>query len=190
MYYQTLFSMEFPKITNSLFTFLSLHFSFNMQPTSPPTNLLQKYFPDLCTPSTTREDFFYSDFSVSAFSSAILQTTHVGKTQVFVISDLFSKISDAHFNGRFSRGHLSVANVGQLETLEAFSWCRIEVKEEEGEKYYKGKVVMKGKDSRGRNSWSELPKFLLAGAVSTIVSRSLSLSLSPQFNVCSGTHSI
>ncbi|RWR73640.1 putative mitochondrial adenine nucleotide transporter BTL3 [Cinnamomum micranthum f. kanehirae] len=145
-----------------------------MHPSSTSTNLLQKYFPDLCLSSQTTEDFFYSGFSVTAFSSAILQTTHVGKTHVFVNFDLFSNLPYIHFSGRWSRGHLSFANVGQLATLEADSGCRMEDEGEEGgggERSYNGQAALKGKDSRGRNSWNEMPKFLLAGAVSTIVSR-------------------
>lgn len=93
--------------------------------------------------------------------------------------DLFSNLPHIHFSGRWSRGHLSFANVGQLATLEADSGCRMEDEGEEeggGERSYNGQAALKGKDSRGRNSWNEMPKFLLAGAVSTIVSRSLSLS--------------
>lgn len=66
-----------------------------------------------------------------------------------------------------------------MATFESDSWCRMEGEGEEeggGERSYNGQVALKGKDSRGRNSWNEMPKFLLAGAVSTIVSRCLSLS--------------
>ncbi|XP_077210608.1 putative mitochondrial adenine nucleotide transporter BTL3 isoform X2 [Tasmannia lanceolata] len=145
-----------------------------LSPTPTPT--LQKYFPDLSLPPDpeTRNDSLESPLLISVISYAILRSTHVEKSQLVSTPNLIFKIKKAIADVFVSRRVLQFNNNVQFVSLRA-RFARIKEKDEEeeeedGESMYKRRAPI-ARNSKGKSSWSDMPKFLLAGAVSTIVSR-------------------
>ncbi|XP_058068681.1 probable mitochondrial adenine nucleotide transporter BTL3 isoform X2 [Magnolia sinica] len=143
-----------------------------MQPSCSSTCILQKYFPELLPLSSEAEgDVLCTDISVSTFSSAILRSTHVQKSRAILMQDFFSKLPGVIFNVKVLRRRLRFTNVAQVAFLRRCLHGGIKEQEKETEWNSDEGVDSKAGSSRGLNSWNDMPKFLLAGAVSTIVSR-------------------
>ncbi|WOL09125.1 hypothetical protein Cni_G17878 [Canna indica] len=141
---------------------------------------LNKYFPEITMAKETDpllsmeppKDLLFSPFSVSHWVSKILHT------------DLHSKSSSLpEFNGFVSVGKISATarnpkNLRFTQFLRSGSRAAtIKEGSEEEEECRSQQAQSSGLDSdegnkdKGKCSWNDMPKFLLAGAVSTIISR-------------------
>lgn len=130
-------------------------------------NLLQKYFPELVPLTAPHEEnvddnHACSPLSTSSLSSAVLAVTHVGKSSKavdfgIVFSGLRQGVQVSTRSWRETAPHVHCSDAG-LPVEE-----KVKVVEEE-------RSAPSGGDKKSA-SWSDMPKYLLAGAVSTTVSR-------------------
>ncbi|ONK80946.1 uncharacterized protein A4U43_C01F23570 [Asparagus officinalis] len=135
-----------------------MHF---FQPTSPSC---QKYFPELGLVENEPLPIKPIE-SVSRLASEIIQFAQM--RNVSNDRGLGSLIGYDGFSGGVrGKRTLGFARTARLKTLQAESEA-----EKEEKALSEEKKAMNVKKERGRNSWNETPKFLLAGAVSTVISR-------------------
>ncbi|KAG9455615.1 hypothetical protein H6P81_000123 [Aristolochia fimbriata] len=154
-----------------------------MQSSSSSFALLQKYFPEVQLSYETKDDFFYTPLSVSAFSSAVLQySAQVEKSRnSFMAFSVLSKLRRAILGNagflKIRNGRLSQEPIISRLTSSPTSCLEVEDGEKEETKRKKveereGAAEARSSSSAGKSCiWDDMPKFLLAGAVSTIVSR-------------------
>lgn len=151
-------------VFSPLFIITTMHYSAS----SPlAANLLQKYFPDLVPLTAPHEenvdvDHAFSPLPASLLSSAVLAVTHVGKSSKavdfgVVFSGLRQGVKVSTRSWRETAPHVYCSDAGLPVEEE------VNVVEEE-------RSSPSGGDKKSA-SWSDMPKYLLSGAVSTTVSR-------------------
>ncbi|XP_031477158.1 probable mitochondrial adenine nucleotide transporter BTL3 [Nymphaea colorata] len=159
-----------------------------MNPFSSHCNNLRKYFPQLQQEKDghsafdTNRCFFHSPLSFSTFSAALSQPDHarelaavtahlcgLGSQLALKFRGLVLNINGLHVQ---SQDCLNFANISQAASsrgILALGQTHVNAeKEEEQEVQRKNE---EGNRSNGRDSFAEMHKYLLAGAVSTIISR-------------------
>ncbi|KAJ6842328.1 putative mitochondrial adenine nucleotide transporter BTL3 [Iris pallida] len=136
-------------------------------------HFLHKYFPQLNSPgeeyapaaAERAQEFRGQQFSVPRLAKEILQFNQCRRRDDHV-KQFQSEDRHRCFNARLGNpGRLRFAHVARLGAFEERK------EEEEGEKSTGQDPGLKEGRAKGRNSWKDMPKFLLAGAVSTVISR-------------------
>ncbi|XP_008782580.4 probable mitochondrial adenine nucleotide transporter BTL3 [Phoenix dactylifera] len=138
------------------------------------TNTFHKYFPGLGLGKDAPllieppYDLFFPNFSISLLASEILQPDASKRASCLVeLNCLF------HFRTLASRASvpttLQLACIPRIGSVPSHFADASEQNEEE--KCCSKKLASEEGKAKGKNSWNDLPKFLLAGAVSTIISR-------------------
>ncbi|XP_068649443.1 probable mitochondrial adenine nucleotide transporter BTL3 [Aristolochia californica] len=144
-----------------------------MTQSSSSSTLIQKYFPKVQLSYEASDDFLFTPISGSAFSSAVLQSCLVEKSRNSLAFNVLSELQRMILNVGFIKRNGPVQEKTRLPSSATCLALRIKEGEEEEEKRkkFEGRGPAVAGNSVGKSSWDDMPKFLLAGAISTIFSR-------------------